>query len=254
MWARLFVDDHEQYTSTHDRAEVEFSGSIATRLTILIRLKLSTPPEQQISKSANQPLKPKPKAGWAKGRACLLGPRAAPSLSLRNLHPGTGTGTALLLPLRLHISAAGTHPTAHHPTLSPSPLRLPTTTTAARPLFSSRLGLPGPGYPRGTTPSHSADLTLETPSFHDRQFPTLTTTNTIHETTTVSAETRPFGSRTTQRSPLPRLPLSHSTAFTGIYGRTQNTRTRTSREASNCTRSRRYLVDCSGVAHRRNAT
>jgi hypothetical protein len=44
MWIRLFVDDHGLYTITHDRAEVKFSGSIATRLTILIRLKVLTPP------------------------------------------------------------------------------------------------------------------------------------------------------------------------------------------------------------------
>jgi len=45
----LFVDGHELYTTAHDRAKVKFSLSMATRLTILIRLKVLTPPDQQIS-------------------------------------------------------------------------------------------------------------------------------------------------------------------------------------------------------------
>ena len=122
MWARvLFVDDHEQYTSTHDRAEVEFSGSMATRLTILIRLKLLTPPAQQISKSALGSQSQKP-GGPRAALACLA--RALAQVSLRNLHPGTGTGTALLLLTTTTTHLRRRHP-SHRPPLHPLSLSAP---------------------------------------------------------------------------------------------------------------------------------
>ena len=208
---------------------------MATCLTILIRLKVLTPPSQ---------LKPVKATSWV-GQ----GPRLARalSLSLRNLHLGDWHRQAQALHYYYYCNY--TLPPNPPPT-TPPPLSFSLSAPPAAVNDSSQ----GPLVrPHGTTPSHGADLTLETASFHDRQLLTITTTNTNHESTTVSAEARSFRVRTTQRSPLPRL-LFSPTTFTSFHGCTQNTRTRTSREVSHCTRSRRHLVNRSGITHGRDAT